>query len=483
VLFISKDLKTQNTKETRINRKDALDTRHSCISHLNNHQIEMTKEQKNIKIFGQDVEILKSMLANILSYIVSKYFPSHLSKLLPICPVEELDDEIISTDESRTKCISIGRPGGLEQLRVVVLKKGIMTCGYNIKHFCPPPFTPNMDRTNIPSDCVILKNKAFSVNYADCTIRWGLYESAKRFVGYPIVPGFDIAAEIEAIGEDCMKDNNHHGDDDFKVGDYVFGCTLFGAYSNRVLVPKTQLRKSLEQAASLPAVSLTALYALFLAGHFPSSSGCSQYSNQSILIHSAAGGVGSMLVQMSKILELYPIVGVVGSSTKVDVAKKLGCDFVIDKSNENLWEVANQMVPNGFKTIMDANGVSTLKQSYDHLSPTGRLIVFGFHSNLPLGKHLLSPLEWIKMAKKMNQMPSFDPMDLTVENKSVMGFNLSFFADEIEIVGMLFDTIVQWLKEGVLQCPSIQTFEMEEIGKAHTLIQSGSSVGKIVIRC
>lgn len=441
----------------------------------------MTKEQHNIKIFGQDVEILKSMLANILSYIVSKYFPSHLSKLLPVCPAEEMDDEILSTDVSLTKCISIGRPGGLEQLRVVVLKEGIMTCGYNIQHFCPPPFTPNMNDTKIPPDCVVLKNKAFSVNYADCTIRWGLYESAKRFVGYPIVPGFDIAAEIEAVGEGCNKDNH-----DFQVGDYVFGCTLFGAYSNRVLVPKVQLRKvppglSLEQAASLPAVSLTALYALFLAGHFPSHG--ANYSNTSILIHSAAGGVGSMLVQMSKILGLHPIVGVVGSSSKVDAAKKLGCDIVIDKSNEHLWAKANEVVPNGFKTIMDANGVSTLKESYNHLAPTGRLIVFGFHSNLPLGKHMLSPWEWIKMAKKMNQMPSFDPMDLTVENKSVMGFNLSFFADEIEIVGMLFDTIVQWLKEGILKCPSVQTFEMEEIGKAHTLIQSGSSVGKIVIRC
>jgi len=451
-----------------------------------------------MKIFGQDVEILKSMLANILSYIVSKYVPSHLSKLLPQCPVEEVDDDVISRDTSRTKCISIGRPGGLEQLRVVVLKKGIMTCGYNIKHFCPPPFTPDMDCTKIPSNCVVLKNKAFSVNYADCTIRWGLYESAKRFVGYPIVPGFDIAAEIEAVGEaeGSNKDDNNNnplGDDEFKVGDKVFGCTLFGAYSNRVLVPKAQLRKipsglSLEQAASLPAVSLTALYALFLAGHFPSPPPPqgAQYSNRSILIHSAAGGVGSMLVQMSKILGLHPIVGVVGSSSKVDVAKKLGCDVVLDKSDDDdddVWERANQIVPNGFKTIMDANGISTLKQSYDHLAPTGRLIVFGFHSNLPMGKHMLSPWEWIKMAKKMNQMPSFDPMDLTVENKSVMGFNLSFFADEIELVGMLFDTIVQWLNEGMLQCPNIQTFEMEEIGKAHTLIQSGSSVGKIVIRC
>ena len=52
--------------------------------------------------------------------------------------------------------------------------------------------------------------KYFSVNYADCTIRWGLYESAKRFVGWPIVPGFDVSGVIEAKGKDVTE---------FRIGD------------------------------------------------------------------------------------------------------------------------------------------------------------------------------------------------------------------------------------------------------------------------
>ena len=70
---------------------------------------------------------------------------------------------------------------------------------------------------------------------------------------------------------------------------------------------------------------------------------------------------------------------------------------------------------------MDANGVSTLQESYNHLSPTGRLIVFGFHSNLPMGQAMLSPFEWIRMAKKASNMIKFDPMDLCTSNKSVLG--------------------------------------------------------------
>jgi len=439
---------------------------------------------KKYTIFGQDPEILRAMAANIMSWFVSNFFPKLLPKLLPTCTQEDADANA-NDDESRTKCVSIGRPGGMEQLRVIALKEGVMTVGYNLKHFCSSPFTPALSGgSDIPLDCVVMKNQCFSVNYADCTIRWGLYESAKKFVGWPIVPGFDVAGTIESVPV-CRPDDDE-SKQTFQVGDEVFGCTLFGAYSTRVLVPKIQLRKiphgiSMEQAASLPAVSLTALHALSLAGYFPGASG--NYSNKSILIHSAAGGVGSMLVQMAKILGLGPIVGVVGSSSKVQAAKELGCDVVIDKSCEDLWKRAEKIVPGGFKTIMDANGVSTLQQSYNHLAATGRLVVFGFHSNLPMGRDMLSPMEWIRMAKKMDAMPAFDPMDLTMDNKSVMGFNLSFFADEKEVVSELFDQICTWLEGGLLKCPHVELFDMDDIGNAHALIQSGGSIGKIVVKC
>jgi len=267
----------------------------------------------------------------------------------------------------------------------------------------------------------------------------------------------------------------------------VFGCTLFGAYSNRVLIPKRQLRKIPKeldfcQAASLPAVALTAIYALNLAGKYPKEGLNGKLSNKAILIHSAAGGVGSMLVQMSKILGLSPVVGVVGSESKISEAKALGCDVIIDKSREDLWKKAEEACPLGYSAIMDANGVSTLKQSYEHLAPTGRLVVFGFHTNLPMGATILSPMEWIKMARKMTDMPQFDPFDMVTGNKCVLGFNLSFFADETEVLSEMFDQVCVWLREGSLRCPKVTTMDMKDIGKAHQLIQSGLSVGKIVIQ-
>jgi NADPH:quinone reductase-like Zn-dependent oxidoreductase len=402
--------------------------------------------------------------------------------LLPSSPEEEPNYLGESVSKDRTKCISIGRPGGLEQLRLITLRQGIATMGYNIRHLGPSPYAPV--HCEVPSDCVMLKNAAFSVNYADCCIRWGLYDSAKEFVGWPIVPGFDVAGIVESVtstDDDCQK---------FSVGERVFGCTLFGAYSTRVIVPKIQLRKipkslSFVEAAAFPAVSLTALYALHLAGYFPvsqSGGGRNKFQNKAILIHSAAGGVGSFLVQMSKILCLGPIVGVVGSSSKVNEAKALGCDVVIDKSMQNLWRAAEDVSSVGYSTIMDPNGVSTLKQSYDHLAPSGRLIVFGFHSNLPMGSAMLSPLEWLGMAKKVVNMPKFDAMDLTVSNKAVLGFNLSFFANEREVLSDMFDQVLEWIEDGKLKCPRVVEMAMQNVADAHTLIQSGKSIGKIIIK-
>ena len=442
---------------------------------------------KTSKKRNETIEVLIAAFANILSWFISKFFPNLLPKLLPSSHEEEpnnnqIDPNIIS--KHRTKCISIGRPGGLEQLRLVTLRDGIATIGYNVRHVGPPPYAP--PNAEIPPDCLLVRNEAFSVNYADCCIRWGLYDSAKEFVGWPIVPGFDVAGVVERVSSSNVDDGLPIK---FTVGDRVFGCTLFGAYSDRIIVPKIQMRKipkslSFAEAAAFPAVSLTALYALHLAGYFPTSEtggGRSKFQNKAILIHSAAGGVGSFLVQMSKILGLAPIVGVVGSTKKVNEAKSLGCDVVIDKSTEDLWSAAKKASYSGYSTIMDANGISTLKQSYDHLAPSGRLIVFGFHSNLPMGNAMLSPLEWIRMAKKVVSMPKFDAMDLTVSNKSVMGFNLSFFADERNVLSDMFDQVLQWIENNEMRCPRVVEMDMQNVADAHTLIQSGKSIGKIIL--
>jgi len=302
----------------------------------------MAARQQERRIFGQSPAVLWAVWENVLSWFVRSYFPSFLPRLVPSCPYEEdvsSGDELANSGsgdqvsvlgkQHQTRCILIGRPGGMEQLRLVALQRDkfheqkFVTCGYNLQSSSGPIVNAAASeaKDDLPDpDCVILENHAFSVNYADCCIRWGLYESAKQYVGYPICPGFDVAGVVEQVGSQVTS---------LKAGDRAFGCSLFGAYSSRVMVPALHLRRiptmasdsspssqrvlSMTEAAAVPAVALTALYALLLAGHYPTPN---KFRNKAILIHSAAGGVGSMLVQMSRLLNLGPSGGNCGTLVK-----------------------------------------------------------------------------------------------------------------------------------------------------------------------
>src|SRR5688572_8266520 len=135
--------------------------------------------------------------------------------------------------------IVIRRPGGFESLRLE-------------PHPEPEPAAGE----------VVVATRAVGVNYADCIARMGLYKSANEFVGWPLTPGFEFSGTVAATGA---------GVTDLPLGTRVFGVTRFGAYSERVVVPRSHLfvipeALSFEQAGTLPVAFLTAWYALFELG-------------------------------------------------------------------------------------------------------------------------------------------------------------------------------------------------------------------------
>lgn len=188
-----------------------------------------------------------------------------------------------------------------------------------------------------------------------------------------------------------------------------------------------------------------------------------------------------MLLQILKLQGFYPIVAVVGRAHKRDYCLNLGADFVIDKSTTpDLWAEAKRISSPGFAAIFDANGLETLQASYDNLSMCGTLVTYGFHSNLPRSS-LLSPWNWLQLIWGMALMPKFDPMQMVLDSKTVAGFNLSFFAEEKEMIDLYLKQLVEWVDTGKINVQDATVFDMKDVGKAHELIQSGSSVGKIVV--
>lgn len=341
--------------------------------------------------------------------------------------------------------IIVRRPGSYKRLEVVEEKEPL-----------------------VPEGHALIRTVAIGVNFADVVVRLGLYPSAKEYVGWPITPGFEFSGVVERLGGGKNPDG-------LQVGDQVVGVVRFGAYASQVAVPYHQLfrlpgRVGLTEAGAIPVASLTAYYALHILG--------AASPGKRVLIHSAAGGVGSAMVQMAKTFGCQ-VVGVVGSPSKVEFVRLLGAEVVIDKSREDLKKRLKEVCPRGFDLILDANGVGSVRQGYRALRPTGRLILYGAHTMLTRGSG--SP-NWLKLAWDYLRMPRFNPLDMINGNKSVMAFNLSYLFDERDLLREAFTKILGWYDEGSMRLPQIEEYALRDASEAHKALQSGTTMGKLILR-
>lgn len=309
---------------------------------------------------------------------------------------------------------------------------------------------------------VVVDVRAIGVNFADSCVRMGLYKSAKDYVGWPITPGFEVAGVIDRCGASATR---------FRPGQKVMAVTRFGAYASQLAAPENQVFPmpelwSYSEAAGFPTVFLTAYYALFELAH--------PHPGQTILIHSAAGGVGSALCQLGKMAGCRTV-GVVGSSSKIE---RCPADVVIDKSSQNLWMQIEKECPEGCDIICDPNGAATLKQSYRHLSPGGKLIVYGFHTML--SKNRGTP-NWFKIALDYLKTPKFNPLYMTSDNHSVLAFNLSFLFDKNDRLQEAMHTLLEWANEKQIAPLPTTEFPFEQVAEAHKYLESGTSTGKLIL--
>lgn len=348
--------------------------------------------------------------------------------------------------------VVIHGPGGYEKLR--------------IERHAAPRVGPGQVR---------VRTVACGVNYADCVVRMGLYESAKKYVGWPITPGFEFAGVVSETGAGV----------DLAVGTEVLGVTRFGAYATEVVVPAHQLWPrppglDMHQAAAFPTTHLTAWYALVALAR--------PRAGEAVLVHSAAGGVGTALLQIARHLGCH-VVGVVGADHKVEVARAHGAHEVVVRSAQTqglalrredaeAWAAVRRAAPQGYAVVLDANGVSTLRRSYDHLAPGGRLVIYGFHSMLPRGKGRPS---WPKLALDWLRTPRFDPLRLTGSNRGVLGFNLSYMFEHTQRLAEAMDELLAWLAAGHLAAPRVRVFPFARVADAHRALESGQTVGKLVL--
>lgn len=340
------------------------------------------------------------------------------------------------------KRVVVKRPGGIERL---VIEEG-------------------EDAFPSPGE-VCVEVRGVGVNFADLVVRLGLYRSAKELVGWPITPGFELSGTVAAVGADVRG---------FRTGDRVIGLTRFGGYTTRICLPELQVVRvpdnvDLLAMGGFPVAFITAWYALHEL--------CKLRRGNVVLVHSAAGGVGSALVMLAKRAGCR-VIGVVGSEHKLSAAREAGADVVVDASREDVWQAVERESPQGYHVVLDANGGVTLKHSYAHVRPGGRLVIYGFHTLLRRGRDRLGL--WQALIGLL-RTPRFDPMKMIDHNRSVHAFNLSYMFAETAIFQEAIAELFGALERGEIRPLPFTAVPFAEVQEAHRLLHSGETTGKVVL--
>ena len=214
---------------------------------------------------------------------------------------------------------------------------------------------------NPKSGEVLIKHSAIGLNFIDTYHRSGLYP-----VPLPSGIGLEGAGVIEKVGPDVLN---------FKEGDKVaYAAAPLGSYSSHRIYPTKSLIKipdgiDLDIVACLMTKGLTTFYLLHKTYEVK--------KGQIILFHAAAGGVGQIFCQWAKSLGCI-VIGTVGSDEKIDLAKKYGCNEVINYSKEDFKNRVMEITKNeGLPVVYDGVGKVTLENSLGCLKMRGTMVSFG----------------------------------------------------------------------------------------------------------
>ncbi|MFC5271991.1 alcohol dehydrogenase catalytic domain-containing protein [Adhaeribacter terreus] len=309
-------------------------------------------------------------------------------------------------------------------------------------------------------DEVCVQVKAIGLNFADIFAMQGLYSATPAS---SFIPGLEFSGEIIAVGEAVQT---------WKVGDKVMGATKFGGYvshinvNERYVVPLPE-SWSFEEGAGFLVQGLTAYYALKELGNLQ--------SGMSVLIHSAAGGVGILANRICKKFGAFTI-GTVGRAGKVDFLKQEEAyDAVILRDKHFPEKLKTALNGRPLNLIMECIGGQILEQGWKMLAPMGRMVVYG---NASFTSHGSRP-NYPKLFWKFLKRPKIDPLKLPTENKSLMGFNLIYLYEQTDLMHRLLAEL-QTLE---LKPQHIgHVFPFKEMHQAIHLFQQGKTVGKVVVK-
>ena len=297
------------------------------------------------------------------------------------------------------------------------------------------------------------------VNFAELMMRQGLYGSSPDF---PFTPGYEASGVVIGIGD---------GVDTLERGDRVLAMTGFGGYSEKVCLDARRAipipdSVSFNQAAAIPVTYGTAFHMLVHLGRI-----C---PGDSVLIHHAAGGVGTAVAQICKAFGASLVIGT-ASTPKKDFVESMGVRFV-DREKEDFEAVCKELTGGrGVHHAIDPVGGRHLMRSYKALRKGGKLYYFGASAAVKGEKR--SRLSELRM---WWGMPRFDPIRLMTSNKSVFGVHMGLLEDESVFKGHLA-SLSEMLEKGEIDPVIDSVWRFEDVADAQMHMHNRKNRGKVLL--
>ncbi|GCE46109.1 NADPH2:quinone reductase [Thermosporothrix hazakensis] len=291
------------------------------------------------------------------------------------------------------------------------------------------------------------------VNFAESMLRRGGHHT----VHLPTIPGLEVSGHIAALGK---------GVEGLRVGQPVAAFTREGGYAEVAIAqaaltfPLDTLSKSIDlaTAAGFPTIVPTAHDLLVRVARLQ--------QGESVLIHAAAGGVGTLAGQIARLLGAGRVIGTVSTQEKARYAAQFGYDTVLLRDNF-VQQVQELTQGRGVDIVLDSIGEPVRSQSLAVLAPLGRLVIFGGAN------------EDVKKALDLPKMPG----NMLAENKAIMGYSIGILGSSAP--ALLQETAartLEWLAQERIRIDITEILPLKEVATAHARLESRASTGKYILR-
>ncbi len=317
-----------------------------------------------------------------------------------------------------------------------------------------PDPVPSPGQVRIAVEC-------FGLNFADAMARIGIYREAPPL---PAVLGYDVVGRIDALGPDIGN---------LRVGERVAAMTRFGGYATKALSSRFGV---VPLPGSIGAAEGTALATQYVTAWHVATEQTTLHPGDRVLIHAAAGGVGTALVQIARWRGCF-VAGTTGSPGKLEHLRSIGVDAPLC-TGERGFEQACLDASGGkrFDVIFDSLGGGNFRRSYGLLRPGGRLIGLGIAGMMGARGSL---------ARSLAQAAAFGlyhPFSFLSTSRGIIGVNLLRIADaHPEVILRCLTEVVRMTDAGILKPFVGARLPVSRLVEAHRAMSDRATIGKIAV--